>query len=105
MGQCAEISAHLRGLADDLLDADGSRMPPGDLERLAVRVGRALHQLADRPLVVLPAIDPGRDDLRHWIELDDTRLADEIHADAYNLAAGVYVQADRVAQAELRGTS
>lgn len=93
----AEISAYLHGLADDLTDAD-----PRHIAQVALRTARALREFAQHRVVILPAIDPARDDLGHWTNLPDDRLRNENGCDAWNLAAGLYVAADRQRFAELR---
>jgi hypothetical protein len=87
--QSAEISAYLRGLADQI------EHPTAASAQQQTQLAEQLRELADRRLVALPAIDPQRDDLGHWIGLSDHRLRSENHCDAWNLAAGLFVQADR----------
>lgn len=92
----AEISAYLHGLADDLTDAE-----PRDIAQVAQRTARALREFAQHRVVILPAINPARDDLGHWTTLPDDRLRNENGCDAWNLAAGLYVAADRATHAAL----
>lgn len=96
--QVTETSRYLHQLANDLErdDAWTYTLP---------QVADMLRELAARQLVALPNLNPRCDDLRHWIELSDHRLRDEIHADAQNLAAGIAVQRDRTAIRQLGGTS
>lgn len=77
---------------------DTLRAAADQLERAAhadphVRaVAAQLRGIADRGTVVaLPVIDPARDDLTHWYGIGRSRLACEVTADAWNLAAGVHV--------------
>lgn len=94
--QSAEISAYLCSLADQV------EHPVSTMFAYRARIATALRELADRNLVDLPQIDPVRDDLGHWLALPDQRLRSENGADAWNLAAGLYVEADRRLHAERR---
>lgn len=94
--QSAEIRAYLRSLADQV------EHPTAAMLAYRARVAEKLRELADRNLAALPQIDPARDDLGHWTELSEHRLRSEIAADAWNLAAGLYVRADRRLHAERR---
>lgn len=82
----------LRKLIVDTVNADPS-LPFGHLddevaERVAVAVLAQFHPL--------PKIRPGHDDLLFWEGLDDWALGNHIAIDAWNLAAGLHVQRERV---------
>ena len=97
--QSAEISAYLRSLADQV------EHPVSVALAYRARIAAALRELADRNLAALPQIDPQRDNLQHWTELSEYRLRSEITADSWNLAAGLYVEADRAINEQLKGAS
>lgn len=87
------LAPQLHALAQRLLDG----LDPADA---AVE----LQAIAARNPVALPVINPGRDDTQHWQDLTDRKLAGEVGADAWNLAAGLHEQAFRktAALAKLR---
>lgn len=96
--QVSETSTYLHQLADDV---DPDTYGHWTLDEIADR----LRELADRQLVALPVLNPRDVNLRHWTELSDHRLRSEIHADAWNLAAGIAVQRDRATIRQLGGAS
>lgn len=63
-------------------------------------VAATLRAVAARNVYELPLIHPERDDLTHWQNLSDRRLRSEVHADGWNVAAGVFEQRRRVAERE-----
>lgn len=84
----------LRKLIVDTVNAD-EHLPFGHLDdEVAERVAQAVldRLAAHHPL---PEIDDSRDDVAHWEGLDDWHLDNTVAVDAWNLAAGLYVQRRR----------
>jgi hypothetical protein len=81
----ATISTKLRTI--------GERVVSGEITVEAA--AGLLRMIADRNPIVLPSIDPARDDLAHWRGLDLLKLRNENNADAWNLAAGLHVARER----------
>ncbi|BBG01601.1 MULTISPECIES: hypothetical protein [Pseudonocardia] len=93
-----ELATHLNAIAEDLF-----ALRPDD--PIALMAARRIHELAKKDLVILPHINPEHDQVDHWTRLSDHRLNSEINADAWNLAAGLYVARDRATRQSLRDTS
>lgn len=83
----ATISTKLRMLADRVLAGH-------DAPEVTVTVLRLLAEQYDTA-ILLPTVDPARDDLAHWRGLTDQKLRNENGADAWNLAAGLHVARER----------
>lgn len=95
----APVSTELRTLANRLAIAAVTSTDPAATIAMA-DAAQALLTLADKPLAELPKIDPIRDDVAHWRALPEQRLRNENACDAWNLAAGLHVAAERAAAAQ-----